>query len=110
MTVLYLASSQPDVGVAGRIPDWITHGTSYLILGALVCRALAGGSTRRLTGRRAIVAVLICLLYGTTDEWHQSFVPPRNASWGDVAKDLAGAAAGALLWQAIAARREDSGS
>lgn len=40
--------------------------------------------------------------FSITDEWHQSFVPGREASWLDVAADGAGAslaAAGIAAWQ-----------
>ena len=38
MAVLFAASAQSDIGIAGRIPDWITHGSAYLFLGVLVGR------------------------------------------------------------------------
>ncbi len=38
-----------------------------------------------------IVSVLFCSLYGLSDEWHQSFVPGRDASLGDWLADTIGA-------------------
>ncbi len=39
----------------------------------------------------------LTLLYGLSDEIHQSFVPGRAADWRDVVTDAAGAAAALLL-------------
>ena len=97
MAVLFALSSRPALGVAGQIPDWLTHGGAYLLLGALLCRALAGG-WKPLSAGGALSAVLLATLYGISDEYHQSFVPGRDASAGDVAKDFGGACLGALLF------------
>jgi VanZ family protein len=96
--VLFFASalSGPELGEVGRIPDWITHGSAYAVFGLLVGRALAGGFGRPLGSSLVLATVLACTLYGISDEFHQSFVPGRDASAGDVAKDLGGALLGAL--------------
>lgn len=99
MAGLYVASAQSDVGIAGSIPDWITHGTAYFVLGLLVCRASAGGVGRSFSSGDAALVVLLCTLYGVSDEFHQSFVPGRDSSAWDVAKDLAGAGLAAVLWR-----------
>jgi VanZ family protein len=99
MAVIFGASSRSDVGAFGRIPDWTTHGAAYLILSALLCRALAGGVRRPLGASAALAAVALAAGYGLSDELHQSLVPGRQASGADVLKDLGGAAAGALLYR-----------
>jgi VanZ family protein len=99
MAALFVASSQSDIGVAARVPDWITHGTAYLVLGILVCRASAGGLGGWLSNGDAVLVVFLCTLYGVSDEVHQAFVPGRDSSAWDVAKDLGGATLGALLWR-----------
>jgi VanZ family protein len=95
--VSFTASAQSDVGVLGRIPDWITHGAEYLVLGLLLCRALAGGFRARLTPATAALAVTLGTAWGVSDEWHQSFVPARDASAADVAKDFGGCTLAALV-------------
>jgi VanZ family protein len=97
MALLFYLSSRSDIGPAARVPDWITHGTAYLVLGLLLGRAVAGGVKRRLTTAGAFAVVGLCTLYGITDEIHQSFVPGRDASAGDVAKDFAGGAIAAFV-------------
>jgi hypothetical protein len=39
----------------------------------------------------SLLAWLLTVLYAISDEFHQSFVPGRHASWGDVLYDAAGA-------------------
>lgn len=99
--VLFVASSRSEVGPAGRIPDWATHGAAYFVLGLLIARALAGGFGGALSGRAVAIATLAATLYGASDEWHQSFVPGREASAADVAKDLGGAALGVWLFRRL---------
>lgn len=82
----------------GRVPDWLTHGGAYLILALLLCRGLAGG-VRRLSTAGALLAVCLATAYGMSDEYHQSFVPGRDASVADVFKDMGGAGFGAWLFR-----------
>ena len=74
---------------------------AYLVFALLIARALAGGLGRVLPGRAVAITTLLATLYGASDEWHQSFVPGRDASAGDVAKDLGGALTGALLFRRL---------
>lgn len=97
MLVTFAASSQSDVGAFGRVPDWLTHGAEYLVLGLLLCRAIAGGFDAPLSFVGAALAVALGAAWGASDEWHQSMVPGRDAALGDVVKDLGGCAAGAAL-------------
>jgi VanZ family protein len=97
MAAIFYASAQTETGALGRVPDWLTHGASYLVLGAFLARALAGGFDRRLSPAAAFLTVGIGTAYGATDEWHQSFTPGRDPSLGDVAKDFAGCALAASV-------------
>ena len=62
MGVLFFASAQTFPGGGPSIPDWLTHGTAYAILGGLACRALAGG-----LGPVAILAVVYVLTSALTE-------------------------------------------
>lgn len=67
------------------------HISEYAILAVLSYRALVNTF---LAGRRVFAGVMVllfCLLYAASDEFHQSFVPSRTASWRDVVIDLCGA-------------------
>ena len=76
------------------------HLTEYAILALLCRRALhlqARWPWRFWSGRAAIVAWAIASLYAASDEFHQSFVPTREACVRDVLIDAAGAATALLL-------------
>ena len=93
------AHQMPD-GHLWRL-DKLIHAVVYGGLALLLWRALCMGPPR--LGRRgaAVVAILGATLFGISDEWHQSFVPGRQASVLDAVADLIGAAA-AVLGAALA--------
>ena len=102
MAVVFVVSSLSRLGIAARVPDWISHPVEYGIGAVLLCRALtAPGRVPR--GTSAVTAVLLATLYGVTDEYHQSFVPGRTADPADVGKDFLGATAAALFYRRWAA-------
>jgi len=99
MAIIFRFSALPGSQVPGRFGS-IGHFGGYAILGVLCALALrdAGPRTRVLA-----IAVLICSVYGVTDEFHQSFVAGRSPDVYDWGVDTLGAATGAIL--AIAASR-----
>jgi VanZ family protein len=99
MAVVFFFSSLSNLGAAARVPDWISHPVEYGVGAVLFCRALAGGRPGPLRLSTALSATLLATTYGVTDEYHQSFVPRRTSDFADVVKDLAGAAAGSLIYR-----------
>ncbi len=99
--IFYLSTqSNPLPGLTARVWDKLLHLTEYGGLGLCLGIALAS----RLEGRELLGWVaLIGLLYGASDELHQSFVPGRDAELGDVVADGIGSGLGALF--ALAATR-----
>ncbi len=88
MAAIFALSSLP--GSAAGIPhpwDKLAHFLEYAGLGYLLGRG---------SGRPGL-SLLFAALYGASDEFHQGFVPGREASALDWAADLVGAAAGALF-------------
>lgn len=83
--------------------DKVLHLGAFGLLAALVARALLelGGAARR----ALLVAAVATSAYGALDEWHQSFVPGRDADPLDWAADTAGAALGAALAAVVLPRR-----
>jgi VanZ family protein len=80
------------------------HLTEYAVLGWLLWRALrkpVRRDTRPWRWADARLAMLLVALYAASDEFHQSFVPTREAAIGDVLIDAFGAALALFfLWAA----------
>lgn len=98
-TVIFMLSDRSRVPSAPGLSSQVTavagHLIAYGILGFLLASALrdSGAAPRR----AARMALLLAVLYGVSDEWHQSFVPGRDPSLGDVFTDAVGAALGVAL-------------
>ncbi len=66
------------------------HLTEYFILSLLLFRAFRGGAVTPWKLNWSLSASIIAVLWAACDEFHQSFVPTRTASIGDVGIDGAG--------------------
>jgi len=83
----------------------LAHFTEYAILAMLLWRALrktSNKAARPWVWREAIWAFALAALYAASDEFHQLFVPTRQASVWDVLIDTIGAACGLLFLFLIA--------
>ena len=104
--VLFLLSESSGLGYslpAGA--DKLVHGVLFLILGL----SLAWGKESTGSNLPGPLFLLMGVGYGAFDEWHQSFVPGRNASVGDWAADSAGVMLGLLLFSSISSRSRVNG-
>jgi VanZ family protein len=93
--IFYLsAQSDPMRGVTTQVWDKLLHAVEYAALAALFCRALLGEGL----GPRATfaAAALLTAAYGASDEYHQMFVPLRNADLQDWIVDCVGGCIGAI--------------
>ena len=77
----------------------VAHVTEYAILSLLVSRSV--GIKMNSTIRERLVPAGISSLYALSDEFHQSFVPSRGATYTDVMWDTLGAIIGATILQVI---------
>ncbi|WEK52889.1 MAG: bacillithiol system redox-active protein YtxJ [Candidatus Cohnella colombiensis] len=72
------------------------HLVAYFVLALTIAYALG---KRAATWQGFLVAIAICVIYGLTDEWHQSFVPRRTPDVHDILNDTIGAALGSgVVW------------
>jgi len=107
MAAIFFASSGPGVELPpGRNWDKVLHAGAYAVLAGLAAWASTGGRLRSATGPVLVAAWMISTTYGAADEWHQSFVPGRQADAADFLADALGAlaAAGAIRAWGIIAR------
>jgi len=81
--------------------DKAAHFFEYSILGFLLY--LWFSTTDRYRNRRSILlmTILVGTVYAVSDEWHQSFVPGRDASPWDVLFDAAGNGTGGAIYPFI---------
>ena len=93
LTLSFWLSSVPGEDLSTPIPDYVAHMVQYLLLGLLVLRGFNRGMQKRPDARIMLWSVLFCLTWAMTDEFHQSFVPGRDAAVVDVLSDLVGAVA-----------------
>lgn len=93
--LIFIASSMsrlapPDIGIS--FFDKIIHCAEYGLFYLLALRA-ANGAPVGLSRRTSyIAAFVLTVIYGALDEYHQSFVPGRDADVYDLLADTCGAA------------------
>lgn len=102
MLVIVYFSSQSQVDMPGSWEgrDKLIHASVWCVLGALFAL-----TALRPTTRAAAVAILAAVVFGASDEFHQSFVPGRDASLLDLLADTVGATVGAFAVTWYSARR-----
>ena len=100
MAVIFVLSSQSGLRVSDdtavdRPLRTIAHLGSYALLAGLLLFALDRGGRPTLKG--VAVAFTVALLYGVSDEFHQSLVPDRTGRADDVLVDALGAVMGVTV-------------
>ena len=97
--IFYLSSqSYPDQRLPSFIlglSDKFLHACEYGILGILLYRAFTQTTTKALSIGLSIICVIA---FGISDEFHQWFVPQRQADVWDLVADTCGGAFLILGW------------
>ena len=101
----FVVSHQPVVVIPFGAPDYVAHAINYAVLGVLLIWALAGGEWLAMTTSLIASAVVLAVLLGIGDEFHQSFIPGRDATLQDLMADAVGACAGACIVAVVVALR-----
>jgi VanZ family protein len=98
MLLIFYLSSQPEPlpALTERVWDKAIHFPEYLVLCALLLRALRGEGLS--IARAALLGLVLTSAYGASDEFHQSFVPKRTADVFDWLADSTGAASAAVIF------------
>ena len=81
--------------------DKIAHFCAYYLFGCLICRWLLAERSRFANRHALFLTILIGTLYGISDEWHQSFVPGRDASLWDALTDALAVVTAAATYSRI---------
>lgn len=87
---IYWLSSRSNLGVKG-VDASLLHIPLYAGLAFCLVKALSETLPRQaISWRLPGFAFTVAAAYAVADEWHQSFVPGRDASSGDFILDLVG--------------------
>ncbi|OGX15752.1 MAG: hypothetical protein A2166_03235 [Omnitrophica WOR_2 bacterium RBG_13_41_10] len=70
--------------------DILAHITEYFIFALLLIRAFKAYLIKQVYLVRLLWVLTVGVLYAVSDEWHQSFVPGRTASFFDLGTDSIG--------------------
>ena len=98
--IFYFSSeSAPLPALTGRVWDKLLHIVEYTGLAILLFRALDGEGLG--AWQSAIATVMLVSAYGASDEWHQLFVPLREADVQDWMTDTLAGAIGAAACAAF---------
>jgi VanZ family protein len=97
LTLLHIGVSPRTFHVLDVLLRKTAHITEYGILASLVYGSFAEQQPFRWRLRQAMWCIGIVGLYSLTDEFHQRFVPGRNASLVDCGIDVAGAAIALII-------------
>ncbi len=84
-----------DIGLLSLIIRKLAHFIEYFILGILVINFI----TRY--DKKIIIAILLCIIYATSDEIHQIFIPGRSCQIIDIMIDSLGSIMGIYLYKLI---------
>ena len=106
--IIYIQSSSPagpglDLSFPGF--DKLLHFAGYAVLGVLASRWIRRENPSFDPSKVAVLAAFFCLLYGFSDEVHQSFVAERSCEALDLLADAAGGAAGAFACYMLSNKR-----
>jgi len=100
-TLVLLVSSlprlpDPDLGI--KFLDKLAHGLEYMIFALLGLRAICATKIKYNTTTRYAFFMLFSLAFAALDEWHQIYIPGRQADWLDFLSDSLGLGLGIILF------------
>lgn len=101
VTLIFVGSSIPRLSLGEKFDmplgaDKVAHFIEYLILAFLFYRGMRGERWGKALPAWLFV-VVACLAIGTLDEFHQRFIPGRDANIWDWLADATGIVSGTLI-------------
>ncbi|HTR81138.1 MAG TPA: VanZ family protein [Bacteroidota bacterium] len=90
--LIFIESSIPgnDIPETPHGTDKLVHIVIYFIFCWLTFRALSNAPSRVVAQMSFFIAIVLTILYGFSDEFHQLFVPGRSADVYDLTADSIG--------------------
>jgi len=94
---VFLLSSRPLPEQVPKIPgmDKIFHFIVYAALSSAIFGSIIKSKSNH--NKALFISIFLAVLYGLSDEFHQSFVPGRECSLLDLLADFLGAAFGTAI-------------
>lgn len=89
---------RPEKTLGLELKDYLMHPLEYFLLPFFTFQAFRNSGRDILRTRAISLGILFCMFYAASDEFHQWFVPGRHADFRDWLYDLAGIAAGVILY------------
>ncbi len=101
--VIFALSSQPNLQppLHFTYADKVAHLCEYGILGVLLARAVRGMARLDWALTAALLALLLGMVVGISDELFQSLIPGRESSAFDFLADTAGLVLAQLIYVAV---------
>ena len=96
-------AEMPALGPEFEGKDKLEHAVYFFLTGLLAVRAARFGE-RWGRAKTAVFLLLGAVLWATSDEFHQSFVPDRSVEIADVLADVAGVALAVSLGEGVLRR------
>jgi len=101
MVAIFMLSALPanQLPNAFDLNDKIKHFIAYFVLGISLCLWVPNSKWRTKPVIWSVLVILICTIFGISDEFHQSFVPGRSGNdLGDLIADFIGGLASPFLY------------
>jgi VanZ family protein len=97
--LIFVQSSYPSPRMLPHFfgADKLLHFCGYGLMGLLLLRGFRL-SNRQVGGREILWSIILTILYGISDEFHQHFVLSRTADVMDVVADALGGTCGIFLY------------
>ncbi len=105
MAFIFFMSSGPITSkTLNEVPDYVLHALGYALLCLLLFWAIHEGVRVARARWGYWLPAVLTVLYGISDEFHQSFIPTRQSSISDVGADAVGALVGCPAARACCTR------
>ena len=100
MASIFLLSHTPGDELPSAINglDKLCHAVAYGVLTLSCLYAVHPLFRHRPFPELAIAAIIFSLLFGASDELHQTFIAHRSAEWQDLVADITGSTLAVFLW------------